>query len=177
MAKIILLEKPSISGTAQCPLSVYALAGWQLTRAALWPFDKLSPATIRRCQDFISDHLSTSQNTKDNFIIYCQRVLLYSRIATVSPSLTLDAPVLWLNPSHKNGYSATGEIARLIEACRISMPAYLEGVTALSEGYCQYLLQKSTGTLSRLYTRLLRLKQYGLLHLLGQIILQNSITK
>jgi hypothetical protein len=176
MAKVILLEKSASNNSIRPGLPVYALAAWQLSRAALWPFEKLKPAAIRRCKEFITGYLSLSQDTKAAFITYCQRILLYNRLLAASSALPIDPPVVWLNPAHKNGYAMTSDIARLMESSRLVRPVYLEGVATLADGYCQYLHQPTPVVLSRLHAKLSRLKQYGLLQLLGHIILQQSLS-
>jgi hypothetical protein len=176
MAKIILLEKPAANISTRPGLPVYVLAAWQLSRAALWPFEKLKPSAIRRCKEFITGYLSATEDAKTAFITYCQRILLYNRLLAASSTMPIDTPLIWLNPVHKGGYAATSDIARLMESSRLVRPVYLEGVAALADGYCQYLHQPTPVVLSRLHTKLSRLKQYGLLQLLGHIVLQQSLS-
>ncbi len=176
MAKIILLEKTTTGNTSQAALPVYVLAAWQLSRAALWPFDNVKPSVLRKCKEFITGYLQSTSNTKAAFTGFCERVLLYTRLLEVSPNLPIEAPLMWLHPARKDGYAATQDLSRLMKAGRFVRASHLQGIATFIEGYQQYLEQPGPAALSKLHTRLFRLKQYNLMRLLSHIILQRSLS-
>jgi hypothetical protein len=176
MAKIILLEKPITGDNPQTGIPAYVLAAWQLCYAALWPYQKVSPYTSRRCLKFIAGYLAAGNDATTAFIAFCQRIILYNRFLAGSSATVLEYPATWLSPAYKVGYSATVDLARLMDHAGKRRPAHLEGVAALSEGYLQYVHDPMPATLSKLHTRLSQLKEYGLLQLLGLILLKQGIS-
>ena len=146
-------------------VEIYNEHFWLVCKAAFWNTQLFTEAQEQEFKILIAAYFEGSKNLRVTFEQLVERVCLTKRYLTRKKSRYISKPIDWLNINYVNGFARTANWYKMVEAQRLLVPHYNEGIALFAEAIYNHIQRKST--LEILYYRkeLIQLKQHDLLQL------------
>lgn len=108
-------------------------AAWQISYTSFWNTWTLSHFEVEGSKQFIKKFITRSEDRYNNYLEYCQRVLLAREFIIKNPQKYIPLPSKWFNKYNHNGFAGTYKWFMNLIATRRSLPLYRQQFKALPE--------------------------------------------
>lgn len=167
MSKII-----PINNSPTIPLDhPYVHACWVLSYNAFWCYDRLHAAEVLYAKNAIWNILS-KPSVDQNFIKIIERLLLSYKTVRNDNSRWIDLPSLWFNPEFPDGISSYDDFYKSVREKRKVVKGYYKGIKVFASHLLRYMVCPSDKILKSCSTKLLSLREYDLIQLWNNTIVQ-----
>ena len=148
---------------------------WIFIHAALWNNNEFSYKEETQFQNLIADHYNTFKNQPKVFEEIIERVCLAKRYVNRKRGRYLSKPIDWLNINYHKGLTGTEGWYKEVCVQRISVPEYNAGITLLAKAITKYLQEPTIKTIVTYRKKLIAQKQFDLLQIFNNSIINFQI--
>ena len=148
---------------------------WIFIHAALWNNNEFSYKEETQFQNLIADHYNTFKNPTKVFEEIIERVCLAKRYVNRKRGRYLSKPIDWLNINYHKGLTGTEGWYKEVCLQRISVPEYNLGITLLAKAVTKYLQEPTIKTIVTYRKKLIAQKQFDLLQIFNNTIINFQI--
>jgi hypothetical protein len=164
-----------IKGGRSNPKNNAAENTWIFIHAALWNNNEFSYKEEIQFQNLISEHYNTLKNPTKVFEEIIERVCLAKRYVNRKRGRYLSKPIDWLNINYHKGLTGTEGWYKEVCLQRISVPEYNAGITLLAKAITKYLQEPTIKTIVSYRKKLIAQKQFDLLQIFNNSIINFQI--
>ena len=148
---------------------------WIFIHAALWNNNEFSYKEQTQFENLISEHFNTFKNPTKVFEEIIERVCLAKRYVNRKRGRYLSKPIDWLNIHYHKGLAGTEGWYQEVCLQRISVPEYNKGITLLAKAITKYLQEPTIKTIVSYRKKLIAEKQFDLLQIFNNSIINFQI--
>ena len=148
---------------------------WIFIHAALWNNNEFSYKEETQFQNLTAEHYNTFKNPTKVFEEIIERVCLAKRYVNRKRGRYLSKPIDWLNINYHNGLTGTEGWYKEVCLQRISVPEYNLGITLLAKAITKYLQEPTIKTIVTYRRKLIAQKQFDLLQIFNNTIINFQI--
>lgn len=148
---------------------------WIFIHAALWNNNEFSYKEATQFQNLIADHYNTFKNPTKVFEEIIECVCLAKRYVNRKRGRYLSKPIDWLNINYHKGLTGTEGWYKEVCVQRISVPEYNKGITLLAKAITKYLQEPTIKTIVTYRKKLIAQKQFDLLQIFNNTIINFQI--
>ena len=148
---------------------------WIFIHAALWNNNEFSYKEETQFQNLIAEHYNTFKYPTKVFEEIIERVCLAKRYVNRKRGRYLSKPIDWLNINYHKGLTGTEGWYKEVCVQRISVPEYNKGITLLAKAITKYLQEPSIKTVVTYRKKLIAQKQFDLLQIFNNSIINFQI--
>lgn len=113
-------------------------SAWNFAYNSLWGMTILSTKEIETAKERINEFLTSAKSPREEFLSFCQRILLARQhLKTTKPRYAV-LPSLWFGEDNKDGYASTKAVLQEIMSIRESLPQCREDIKALAEAVLEF---------------------------------------
>ena len=164
-----------VKGGKNDPMNSVIDNTWMFIHAALWDHEEFSDKEIEQFKKLISEHYHVSKNSQNVFEELIERVCLAKRFVNRRHGRYVAKPIDWLNIHYYAGLAGTQGWYNEVCLQRITVPEYNKGLTILAKGILKYLQEPSAKTILSYRKKLIAEKQFDLLQIFNNTIVQHQI--
>lgn len=143
---------------------------WILAYSALWHNRTFSTTEVHELKTLIAEHFENRKSDKRNFKELIERICLAKRYVARKKGRYISKPIDYLNINYKNGLAGTASWLKEVNEQRESVPHYNEGITTLANAILAFIESPRAVIYYKFRDKLIEQKQYDLLQ-----IFQNTI--
>lgn len=143
---------------------------WTVAYSALWHNRFFSASEVQDLKTLIAEHFENRKSDKRNFKELVERICLAKRYVARKKGRYISKPIDYLNIDYKNGLAGTASWLKEVNQQRESVPHYNEGITTLANAILTYIESPRAVIYYKFRDKLIEQKQYDLLQ-----IFQNTI--
>lgn len=148
---------------------------WIFIHSALWNNNEFSYKEETQFQNLIADHYNTFKNPTKVFEEIIERVCLAKRYVNRKRGRYLSKPIDWLNINYHKGLTGTEGWYKEVCVQRISVPEYNKGIILLAKAITKYLQEPTIKTIVTYRKKLIAQKQFDLLQIFNNSIINFQI--
>lgn len=148
---------------------------WVFIHAALWCNNEFTYKEQTQFQNLIAEHYNTFKNPTKVFEEIIERVCLAKRYVNRKRGRYLSKPIDWLNINYHKGLTGTEGWYKEVCLQRISVPEYNAGITVLAKAITKYLQEPTIKTVVTYRKKLIAEKQFDLLQIFNNTIINSQI--
>lgn len=164
-----------IKGGKTNPQNNIANNTWVFIHAALWNNNEFSSKEQTQFENLIAEHFNTIKNPTKVFEEIIERVCLAKRYVNRKRGRYLSKPIDWLNINYHKGLAGTQGWYQEVCLQRISVPEYNKGITLLAKSVTKYLQEPTIKTIVSCRKKLIAEKQFDLLQIFNNSIINFQI--
>ena len=143
--------------------------------AALWWNNEFSEKEQTQFQNLVEEHFDTVKNPTKVFEEIIERVCLAKRYVNRKRGRYLSKPIDWLNINYHKGLVGTKGWYQDVCLQRMTVPDYNKGITLLAKSITKYLQEPTTKTIMIYRKKLIAEKQFDLLQIFNNSIINFQI--
>lgn len=166
-----------IKGGKSNPLNNIVDNTWIFIHAALWCNNEFTGKEETQFQNLIAEHYNTHKNPTKVFEEIIERVCLAKRYVNRKRGRYLSKPIDWLNLHYHKGLSGTEGWYQEVCLQRLTVPEYNKGITLLAKAITKYLQEPTIKTIVTYRKKLIAEKQFDLLQIFNNSIINFQISK
>ncbi len=148
---------------------------WIFIHASLWNNNLFSYKEEIQFQNLIAEHYNNFKNPTKVFEEIIERVCLAKRYVNRKRGRYLSKPIDWLNINYHKGLTGTEGWYKEVCLQRISVPEYNAGITLLAKAITKYLQEPTIKTIVNYRKKLIAQKQFDLLQIFNNSIINFQI--
>ena len=144
---------------------------WIVAYSTIWnnrPFTCVETAEFKK---LLSEHLKADKNVKQNFKDIVERICLAKRFVSRRKERYIAKPIDWLNINYHNGLAGTAGWLEEVKEQRKTVPHYNEGIATFAHAILHYLESPNMLVFLRYRRMLMEQKQYDLLQIYYNTVL------
>lgn len=164
-----------VKGGKSNPLNSMVDNTWIFIHAALWCNNEFSAKEQTQFQNLIAEHYNTHKNPTKVFEEIIERVCLAKRYVNRKRGRYLSKPIDWLNLNYHKGLSGTEGWYQEVCLQRLTVPEYNKGITLLAKAITKYLQEPTIKTIVTYRKKLIGEKQFDLLQIFNNSIINFQI--
>lgn len=164
-----------VKGGKSDPMNSVIDNTWMFIHAALWDHEEYSNKEIEKFKQLISEHYNFSDNPSSVFEELIERVCLAKRFVKRRQGRYIAKPIDWLNIHYYAGLTGTKNWYQGLCLQRITVPEYNSGLTLLAKAILKYLQEPCAKTILCYRKKLIAEKQFDLLQIFNNTIVQFQI--
>lgn len=164
-----------IKGGKTNPLNNIVESTWAFIHAALWNHEEFSESEKVQFQNLIADHYNTNKHPEKVFEEIIERVCLAKRYVRRRQGRYISKPIDWLNIHYYNGLTGTEGWYQEVCLQRLTVPNYNNGLKLLAKAIIKYLQEPTVKTIVAVRKRMIAEKQFDLLQIFNNSIIQFKI--
>ncbi len=145
---------------------------WQFCQAALWSTREFNYAEIKEFKMLIGEHFKRNQNPDKVFKQLVERACLAKRYISRKNGRYISKPVDWLNINYKNGLIGTKGWYKEVQEQRKTVLHYNEGIALFAQAVYSYCDSRNILGIDSFRKEMIRLRQYDLLQMYTNTIIQ-----
>ena len=150
---------------------------WIFIHAALWCNNEFTNKEETQFQNLIAEHYNNFKNPTKVFEEIIERVCLAKRYVNRKRGRYLSKPVDWLNIHYPKGLAGTEGWYQEVCLQRLTVPDYNKGITLLAKAITKYLQEPTIATIINYRKKLIAQKQFDLLQIFNNSIINFQINK
>ena len=143
--------------------------------AALWCNNEFSDKEQSQFKNLIEEHYDTIKNPTKVFEEIIERVCLAKRYVNRKRGRYLSKPIDWLNINYHKGLVGTKGWYQDVCLQRLTVPDYNKGITLLAKAITKYLQEPTTKTIVTYRKKLIAERQFDLLQIFNNSIINFQI--
>ena len=144
---------------------------WMTLYSTFWNNRQFSPSETSELKKLIADYFENGKNQKRNFKDLAERICLAKRYVNRKKGRYISKPIDYLNINYRNGLQGTASWLKEVKEQRKSAPHYNEGITTFATALLSYIESPSASVYYKFRTKLIAQKQYDLLQIFQNTIL------
>ena len=152
-------------------------ASWAVVQSALWNSRHFSPNEVAQLKELLADHYDNGKSIKVTFKDLIERICLAKRYVARKKGRYISKPVDWLNIHYHKGLAGTEGWYQEVCLQRLTVPDYNKGITLLAKAITKYLQEPTTTTIINYRKKLITQKQFDLLQIFNNSIINFKINK
>ncbi len=164
-----------VKGGKSDPINSVIDNTWIFIHAALWDQEEFSNKEIEQFKQLIAEHYHFSENSQSVFEELIERVCLAKRFIKRRQGRYVAKPIDWLNIHYYAGLAGTQGWYNEVCLQRITVPDYNKGLTLLAKAILKYLQEPTAKTILSYRKKLIAEKQFDLLQIFNNTIVQFQI--
>lgn len=164
-----------VKGGKSNPLNNIVDNTWIFIHAALWCNNEFSCKEEAQFQNLIAEHYNTHKSPTKVFEEIIERVCLAKRYVNRKRGRYLSKPIDWLNLHYHKGLSGTEGWYQEVCLQRLTVPEYNKGITLLAKAITKYLQEPTIKTIVTYRKKLIAEKQFDLLQIFNNSIINFQI--
>ena len=155
---------------------LYSQAAWNLSYSAFWELLDFSIVEIDTAMKFIKEFIYKGDDPYDNYLIFCQRVIMaYSYIKRENGKY-VPLPSNWFDKANDNGFAGTAKWMDALNNKRKALPLYRIELKAMAEAVLEMTEDPTVANFRYWKTYLLDRKQEGLYSLFISVVMNGLMT-
>lgn len=143
---------------------------WVMAYSTFWNNKQFSISEKDQLKKLIAEHFENKKSSKLNFKELVERICLAKRFVARRKGRYISKPIDWLNINYRNGLEGTASWLEAVNEQRKTVPHYNEGITTLATAILKFTESPTASVYYRFRTKLIAKKQFDLLQ-----IFQNTI--
>jgi hypothetical protein len=144
---------------------------WNVAQSALWFNRNFSAKEKINLKELIADHFFNGRNNKTNFKELVERICLAKRYVARKRGRYISKPQDWLNSHYPLGLAGTGAWLEKVKEVRADVPDYNQGINTLAKGILKFVEDPSEATFYKYRKLLMEQKQFDLLQIFNNTII------
>lgn len=144
---------------------------WNVMHGALWFNQDFSVKEKDNFKKLIADHFTNGKNDKRNFKELIERICLAKRYVARKRGRYISKPQDWLNIHYPLGLTGTETWLFQVNQIRKDVPDYNKGIATLANAILKFLEAPSYLTFHKQRTLLIEQKQFDLLQIFNNTII------
>lgn len=144
---------------------------WNVAQAALWNNEDFSSKEKETFKKLIAVHFYNGKSGKQNFTDLVERICLAKRYVQRRNGRYISKPQDWLNVHYSLGLAGTRVWLEQVNKIRANVPDYNKGITTLANGLLKFIETGSDQTFHKYRKSLIEQKQFDLLQIFGNTII------
>jgi hypothetical protein len=150
---------------------------WLFIHAALWNNNEFTEKEKTQFENLIAEHFNTFNTPEKVFEEIIERVCLAKRFINRKHGRYVAKPIDWLNIHYYAGLTGTQAWYKQVYLQRITVPDYNYGITLLTKAITKYLQEPTIKTIVTYRKKLIAEKQFDLLQIFNNSIINFQINK
>lgn len=156
-------------------INIYIQAAWNLAYASFWDQLDFSILELESAREFISAFISNSTNPYENYLEFCQRVLMAFGYIKTGNGKYIPLPSIWFNNTNDKGFKGTLKWMDDLNCKRRSVPLYRIELKAMAEAVLEMVEEPTVANFRYWKTYLLERKQEWLYSLLISVVMNGML--
>jgi len=144
---------------------------WNVAQGALWINRNFTPKEKENLKELIADHFYNAKNNKRNFKELVERICLAKRYVARKRGRYISKPQDWLNIHYPLGLTGTSAWLNKVNEVRADVPEYNQGINTLAKGILKFIESPTAPTFYRYRRLLMEQKQFDLLQIFNNTII------
>ena len=171
------MEQLQLKKTANSnSIDLYTKAAWNLSYSAFWELLEFSVVEIETGRQFIHEFICNGNDPYENYMAYCQRVLMaYSYIKNENGKY-ISLPSVWFDKTNDKGFIGTARWIEALNNKRRAIPLYRIELKAMAEGVLEMNEDPTVQNFRYWKTYLLDRKQEWLYSLFVSVVMNGMLS-
>jgi hypothetical protein len=144
---------------------------WTVAYSSLWHNRTFCTNEVQELKTLLADHFKNKRSDKQNFKELVERICLAKRYVARKKGRYISKPIDYLNINYKNGLVGTASWLKVVNEQRKSVPHYNEGISTLANAMLKFIEAPKDYVYYRFKAKLIEQKQYDLLQIFQNVII------
>ena len=144
---------------------------WNISQAAFWFNQDFTTKEKEIFKKLLGGHFYNGKTDKQNFTDLVERICLAKRYVARRNGRYISKPQDWLNIHFSSGLVGTERWLQQVNEIRTKAPDYNKGITTLAQGILNFLENPDTKTFLKYRKMLIEQKQFDLLQIFNNTII------
>lgn len=164
-----------IKGGKSNPQNILIKNTWNFIHAALWSNEGFTQKQKTQFQKLIAEHYKSDKDSEKIFEEIIERVCLVKRYLKRKRGRYISKPIDWLNINYSKGLAGTEKWLEVVSLQRTTVPQYNKGIALLAKAIIHYLQEPTNTTIVQHRKKLIAEKQFDLLQIFSNSIINFQI--
>lgn len=144
---------------------------WKVAQSALWFNKNFSPKEKEKLKELVAEHFYNGKNNKLNFQELVERICLAKRYVARKRGRYISKPQDWLNINYPLGLAGTAAWLKNVNEVRANVPEYNKGINTFAKAIIKFIKNPSDSTFYKYRRLLIEQKQFDLLQIFNNTII------